>query len=148
LVGLGLADPLRFELTNHPNQIVYFNSLVGGLPGAFGRYDIDYTGNCAKQALEWILEHGDTPPGRAIRVSGPKHNAFTRAMPHYLGEYDRLIFAGWNNPPQADFEVEVVESNPATRARALRSEKTLKVIATDEVPLCMVRAGRAWKPGF
>jgi hypothetical protein len=140
-IVVGLWDPLRFSLLNHPNQIAYFNGLVGGVPGAFQRYDIDYMGNSAKQALEWLLKEG-RPPGQSIRVSGPKRNAFTRAMPHYLGEYDRFIFVGWNDPPQADFDVEVLLGGPATLRKSLRKGRIVHVIAADGVPLCVIRAGR------
>jgi hypothetical protein len=154
-VVVGLWDPLRFSLVNHPNQSVYFNWFVGGVPGAFQRYDIDYMGNSAKQALEWLLD-GGASPGQSIRVSGPKRNAFTRAMPHYLGEYDRFIFVGWNDPPQADFDIEVLEGDPATLRKSLRKGRIVHVIAADGVPLCLIRAGRrfegdlpggdAWRP--
>ena len=38
----------------HPFQITYFNELVGGVKGAFGRYDLDYWGGSQKQAIAWI----------------------------------------------------------------------------------------------
>ena len=143
-VVVGLWDPLRFSLVNHPNQIVYFNGFVGGVPGAFQRYDIDYSGNSAKQALEWLLKEG-TSPGQSIRVSGPKRNAFTRAMGHYLGEYDRFIFVGWNDPPQADFDIEVLQGDPPTQQKSLRKGRIVHVISADGVPLCLIRAGRRVK---
>ena len=36
----------------HPHEYVYFNRLIGGLPGAFGKYDTDYYGNSYREALE------------------------------------------------------------------------------------------------
>jgi hypothetical protein len=138
---VALWDPLRFSLVNHPNQSVYFNGFVGGVPGAFQRYDIDYMGNSAKQALEWLLEEGASP-GQSIRVSGPKRNAFTRAMPHYLGEYDRFIFVGWNDPPQADFDIEVLGGDPPTQQKSLRKGRIVHAISADGAPLCLIRAGR------
>ncbi len=41
----------------HPHQAVWFNQLVGGLPGAFGRYDTDYYGNSYKEGFETLREH-------------------------------------------------------------------------------------------
>jgi hypothetical protein len=40
----------------HPNQYIYFNELVGGLPGAYGRYDTDYYGNSYKEAFAALAE--------------------------------------------------------------------------------------------
>lgn len=38
----------------HPYQYIYFNELVGGLPGANGKYDTDYFGASYKEAVEWF----------------------------------------------------------------------------------------------
>jgi hypothetical protein len=144
-VVAGLWDPLRFSIANHPNQVVYYNPLCGGIRGAFFRYDLDYTGQSAKQGIDWALEESGYPDDRAVRLSGPKRNAFTRAAGHYLGEYDRMIFVGWNDPPQADFDIEVIRGDPGARERALRKGRILHVASADGVPLCVVRAGRAWR---
>lgn len=41
----------------HPFQITYFNKLVGGVNGAFGKYDLDYWGGSQKHAVLWINDH-------------------------------------------------------------------------------------------
>ncbi len=38
----------------HPYQITYFNELVGGIRGAYGKYDLDYWGTSQKAAVEWV----------------------------------------------------------------------------------------------
>ena len=53
IVG-GLYDSTRFSLANHPNQVVYFNQLTGGMQGAFMNYDLDYWGNSYKQGVDWV----------------------------------------------------------------------------------------------
>lgn len=60
--ALGLAVvllllPARFMFANHPNQAVYFNELVGGIKGAYGKYETDYYMNSVKQCADWIKEH-------------------------------------------------------------------------------------------
>lgn len=50
VVALGLALPAKYCIANHPNQIVYFNELVGGIDGAYGHYETDYYMNSLKQA--------------------------------------------------------------------------------------------------
>jgi 4-amino-4-deoxy-L-arabinose transferase-like glycosyltransferase len=40
----------------HPHEYVYFNRLVGGLPGAFGRYDTDYWGNSYREAVRLLVD--------------------------------------------------------------------------------------------
>jgi hypothetical protein len=141
----GIWDPLRFTIVNHPNEVVYFNQLCGGIRGAFLRYDVDYSGQSAKQGIDWALESSGYPTDRAVRLSGPKRNAFTRAAGHYIGEYERMIFVGWNDPPQADFDIEVLRGDPKSQEESLRKGRILHVAAADGVPLCLVRAGRAWR---
>jgi 4-amino-4-deoxy-L-arabinose transferase-like glycosyltransferase len=41
----------------HPYEYVYFNSLTGGLPGAYGKYETDYWGASFKEATEWVVQH-------------------------------------------------------------------------------------------
>ena len=50
---VGCAEPLAFEVRNHPNETVYFSPVMGGPRAAFGRYEMDYWGNCVLQAVEW-----------------------------------------------------------------------------------------------
>jgi hypothetical protein len=50
---VGVAEPVVFQVRNHPNQAVYFSPLMGGPRSAYGRFDMDYWGNCVLQALDW-----------------------------------------------------------------------------------------------
>lgn len=40
----------------HPHEYVYFNEVIGGLPGAFGNYDTDYYGNSYKEGFESLYD--------------------------------------------------------------------------------------------
>jgi hypothetical protein len=51
VLGLGLLEPVVFQVRNHPNQVVYFNHLIGGPSGALQRFELDYWGNCHFQAM-------------------------------------------------------------------------------------------------
>jgi len=51
----------------HPFQITYFNELVGGLKGAFGKFDLDYWGTSQKQAMAWLNTHA--PQGSKVYVA-------------------------------------------------------------------------------
>lgn len=56
----------------HPYEYSYFNPIVGGLPGAVGRYELDYWGTCNKTAAEWLaLNHGGREEPVTVDVSGP-----------------------------------------------------------------------------
>jgi hypothetical protein len=69
---VGIARPALFIIQEHPNQVVYFNELAGGPAGAYGRYEMDYWGNCLLQAVQVV----DAMTPKAVRpiVSGrPLH---------------------------------------------------------------------------
>jgi len=63
----GLAEPLVFQWRNHPNQVVYVQPLAGGPAAAFGRYDLDYWGNCM---LESMARLAMQPQRQPLRVTG------------------------------------------------------------------------------
>lgn len=54
LSGLIILYLIVINALYHPYQLSYFNGLVGGLPGAVGKYDIDYWGISQKEAVNWI----------------------------------------------------------------------------------------------
>ena len=72
-LGLGLLEPLLFQLRNHPNQIVYFNVFVGGPRGALGRYELDYWGNSLLQGAQWV-DRVARQSGTRVVVSGRPHH--------------------------------------------------------------------------
>ena len=140
----GMIDPVRFSIVNHPHQVVYFNPLVGGLPGAFQRYEVDVWGQSSvKEAVRWILREADVPADRAIRVSGGRWPFWVMIRP-CIEQYGRLIYVGKGNPPNADFRIELLQFDPPKQREALRTGKILHVVSADGVPLCLVKAGRGW----
>lgn len=50
----------------HPFQISYYNELIGGIKGAFGKYDIDYWGGPQKKAMEWLNKNA--PKNSTVHV--------------------------------------------------------------------------------
>ena len=56
MLGLGGIAQVGEMVLLHPHQYVSYNLLVGGLPGAIGRWDTDYWSNIAPEAVEGIVE--------------------------------------------------------------------------------------------
>ena len=54
LFAIGIFLPVRFSFANHPNEYVYFNELIGGIKGAYGKYDTDYYMNSIRKTSEWF----------------------------------------------------------------------------------------------
>jgi hypothetical protein len=55
----------------HPYEYIYYNSIVGGEPGAFRRFELDYWGTSYREAADWLNE--TAPPDGNIWVDGPAH---------------------------------------------------------------------------
>ena len=74
----------------HPYQYIYFNSLIGGVGGAFRNFDLDYSGTSFREAQEYL--NAIAEPGVQIVVVGPRQNARAYARPdlrnNFIGTQD------------------------------------------------------------
>ena len=139
LLMIGLVPPVLFELREHPNQVVYFNELAGGPAGAYGRYEMDYWGNCVLQALtetEALTASSDA----RVRVSGwPLPLLRVDAM-----RYSRVDVTDLASQTR---HLEVVLSR-GSRAQvmglAARRDMVARVTTRDGALLCAVLPGPAY----
>lgn len=57
----------------HPYEYIYANSLAGGVPGAYGRFELDYWGVSFKEAAEhlqdYVAREGGVPQGKIWRIA-------------------------------------------------------------------------------
>jgi hypothetical protein len=51
-----LAPPVLWSIRNHPLEHVYFNETVGGVDGAYGRFETDYYGDGIELACRKLLQ--------------------------------------------------------------------------------------------
>jgi hypothetical protein len=136
LLAVGLLEPLVFCLRNHPNEIVYFNALVGGPRGAFGRYDLDYWGNCVLQEVRWA-DALARRSGVTLVVSG---------QPPHVVQFDAGRFASLasSGPEEARHQLEIAPVWGAGDEawRAARDRDVLHWTATrDGAVLCVTSKG-------
>jgi len=142
-LAVGLASLLIFDVRFHPNQGVYFNSLVGGPRGAFKRYDMDYWGNCMLQAVGWAAEvarsYGTTITLSGINLSG---------NPRHLVEFnaERFPEVDYSQPTDNRHHMEVrLARGPIPFLRQLATQPALHRVRTpDGVVLCTVTPGPAF----
>lgn len=134
--GLMIAEPLVFQIRNHPNQAVYFTPMVGGPRGAFGRYDMDYWGNCVLEATEWAASQAE----RAGMALGVASNAW-EVLAMDAGRFNTLYFrqqrhTGWH------LNVILLKGLPEHIAEAAANPGALYSVRTaDGTPLCVVLPG-------
>ena len=135
----GLIGTATWEARAYPNEIVYFNGLVGGPRGAFGRYDMDYWGNCLLEAVAWSanLAHDN---GRALVISGDP----TGIVQQNSYRFSELQFA----PPsrrQHHLDVRLARGSTAgVQGLATRTDGLYRVTTHDGAVLCVVVPGPAF----
>lgn len=139
LLAVGAAEPLVFQLRNHPNQIVYFSPAAGGPKGAFARYDMDYWGNSVLQAVSWADDVARRS-GVPLIVSG---------NPIQAVEADAGRFKSLAVVPRANltyhFDIRLMRGPSASlREFAARPDIIYAVRTADGTPLCVVLPGPAF----
>jgi hypothetical protein len=139
----GILIPLVFEIREHPNQVVYFNELIGGPRGAYGRYEMDYWGNCVLQALSrtavLLPRHA-----RPLRVSGWPVNILHM-------DASRQPALEITDPESASHQLTIVLARGRKAdviALAARSDILARVATTDGALLCAVLPGPAYAETF
>ena len=61
LLILSLSSTAYQMFRLHPYEYLYYNSLVGGLKGAYGKYETDYWGLGYKEAVLWFNKNINDP---------------------------------------------------------------------------------------
>lgn len=78
--------PIKDLVRLHPYQVTYFNFLVGGVRGAYLKYDTDYWALSYKEAAEWVRKQKPSFPDRKIMVLAAGDDFMREGVSHYLGE--------------------------------------------------------------
>ncbi len=68
VIALMLAAPASFIVANRALPYLYFNELIGGTSGAFGKFETDYWGLSVRQGLEWMEKEGILGPNMPEKV--------------------------------------------------------------------------------
>lgn len=155
LVGLLLLIPTRFMVMAHPNQYVYFNPLVGGLPGAYGYYETDYYMNSIKQGYDWLMKH----EGENIKNSKDtlllvtnglnpiNESYFPLTSPKLHLDYSRYYERNTKNWDYAIYFNRFLDREQLLNGYYPGAD-ALHVIEADGVPLCVVLKNNPKRNGF
>ncbi|MGE5548488.1 MAG: hypothetical protein ACM33T_16400 [Solirubrobacterales bacterium] len=128
-VGAGLVSQVVALVTLHPYQYTYYNSLVGGLPGAFGMFEAEYWASSVSEATDKltkeILVHMGNQP-MTVAVCGNEEGVMPKLPPNVK------ISDDWEH---ADFYLST------TRHRCDRDMvgKTVITIERQGVPFAVVK---------
>lgn len=141
--GLLVARPVADMVRLHPYEYIYFNELIGGLPGAYGNYDTDYYGSSYREGFRGLAEHlwqteRDTYPNTRYLVTGCIPELVAR---NYVGGNFAWVERGEDD---ADFYLGYTRADCHERYR--RRPEALTVERMDTL-LLMVRDLRSGPPG-
>lgn len=140
VLALGLLEPIAFQVRNHPNQVVYFNALLGGPRNALQRFELDYWGNCHYEAMRraaplarkaWMI----------VTISG-LHPGLMSLNAHRIPEVHVT------NPNRDLHHLEVILLRGPKReiVRTIhRTDILYQVTTADETPLCIVVPGPKYR---
>lgn len=107
IMVIGILLPVRFSFANHPNEYVYFNELIGGIKGAYGKYDTDYYMNSIRKTSEWFQKTDAFRNATKEKKLLLATNAVDAVNWYFRMDTDRIkvVFTKWNAP-----------NNPKTRS--------------------------------
>jgi hypothetical protein len=86
---LFMATQVVLMVRLHPYEYIYANQFTGGVPGAYGKFELDYWGTSFKETAEnlqtFVAKEGGVPPGKIYRVAicGPWDSAMIYLPPDY-----------------------------------------------------------------
>lgn len=74
-VAINMLLVIKDMIQLHPYEYTYFNEVVGGLKGAYGKFELDYWGEANGEATKWIRNRVDTLPGTiSVYVCGDSYS--------------------------------------------------------------------------
>lgn len=78
---LCLSPEIGWTFTSTPYQYIYFNAFVGGIKGAYGKYDLDYYQTSNRELGRWIKANAQK------KADGSKVKIYTNMDGNYDHEY-------------------------------------------------------------
>jgi tetratricopeptide (TPR) repeat protein len=134
-----LVHPVHFMIRSHPYYYLYYNQLVGGLKGAYGKYETDYYYHTMRSGAEWLKQYLDEQDitGKVIVGSNFPVKWYLRDNPNIQYQYFQYTFRNDHNWDYA------VIGNSYIRPEQLENgnfppEGTIHVVKVDGVPVCAV----------
>ncbi len=65
----------------HPYEYIYYNSLIGGVRGAYRKFELDYWNTSIKESMEYLNENA--AQGSTVMIIGNKQAAIQYARPDF-----------------------------------------------------------------
>ena len=131
--------PVRFMIRNHPYYYLYYNQLVGGVNGIYGKYETDYYYHTIRGGSEWLSAY--------LRKNNQEKNvkiATNFSVSWYFRDRPdiRTFYCQYDERSQADWDYMIV-ANSYIPVNQLKDKiwpprNAIHVIYADDVPVCAV----------
>jgi hypothetical protein len=120
---------LAFTLADlHPYEYLFFNDSVGGLKGAYGKYETDYWGASYREAAEWLRANAWNKPSDMVKI-----HTRGQALQSLAFLADRRV--SWTELEDADYFLSFTRWNEHLMAG---DRVPIHVVERDGVPLCFI----------
>ena len=130
----------RQIITLHPYQYIFFNSLVGGLQGAYKKYDTEYWGASYSEAINWFKENIATDKNKlyGIHILGIKRYRVYQAsniknVHPKIADYTFRFTRRMQEEPRKEDIVHIVERNNVPLVFITKNNDTSIPVFTGEV---------------
>ncbi len=114
----------------HPYEYVYYNSFIGGLRGAQGRFELEYWATSYRQAVRHL--NSTAPANARVLVAGPAHIAALYARP------DLKIFSESEAAGQA-FDYAVITTRYGLERREFPQAEIVYVVERAGVNFAVIK---------
>jgi len=97
VIGLLALLPASFIAANRTMPYVYFNEIVGGTSGAFGKFETDYWGISVRQGLEWMEQQqiiGPNMPETVVIATNMYYSA--KQLTAKYGDKVKVKYLKWD----------------------------------------------------
>jgi glycosyltransferase involved in cell wall biosynthesis len=139
VMAAGIFLPLKWSISNHPNEYCYFNETVGGINGAYGRYETDYWMNSMRELTDWIKkESGVIQQGKKITIAT---NCIEPVRYYFRNDTAsvNVIYVRYYSRAEKDWDYALFYSRfidqSQLKNKSWPNEHTIHEIKADNVPL-------------
>lgn len=137
-------DPFIFIVRNPAYPYVYFNTLGGGIKGAYGHYETDYWGTSVKQAVDWMKKEGIISPNMkdTVVIGTSFYYNVSRQLGKDIRDKVRMKYVRFNSRYTESWDYGIFPSRyirgPHLLAKTWPNSKTVHVVSANGVPLTAI----------
>jgi len=131
--------PVKFMVSNHPYEYLYYNQLVGGTKGAYGEYELDYYYASQTAASEWLLNYL-----KEKKVTGKVEVKATYSVNWQFRKHPQIetSYFRWDERSLSDWDYAIAVNRYISPYKLKNQiwppENAIHIIHADQVPICAV----------